>query len=155
MIEFQLNGLPQALEAEPEMPLLWALRDELGLTGTRFGCGKGLCGACTVHVDGVATRSCTLPLSRVAGTAVTTIEGLGGEHPLQQAWRVHNVPQCGYCQSGQVMSAAALLATNPAPDRETIRGAMAGNICRCGAYNKIQGAIAAVVADASAPAVEA
>jgi aerobic-type carbon monoxide dehydrogenase small subunit (CoxS/CutS family) len=125
------------------MPLLWALRDVLGMTGTKFGCGQALCGACTVHVDGVATRSCVLPVSAVAGSRITTIEGLGAksDHPLQQAWVQHDVPQCGYCQSGQIMSAAALLAKNPDPTDAEIDTAMAGNICRCGTYNDIRAAI--------------
>lgn len=144
LIRFQLNGSAVVLDTDPATPLLWALRDQLGLTGTKFGCGIGVCGACTVHLDGRASRSCTLPLAAVADRAVTTIEGLGGSHPLQLAWVEHNVPQCGYCQSGQIMSAAALLASNPAPDRAEIRTAMAGNLCRCGTYNKIQRAIRSV-----------
>ncbi|MFU8765448.1 MAG: (2Fe-2S)-binding protein, partial [Haliea sp.] len=135
-----------SLNIDPQTPLLWALRDTLRLTGTKFGCGMGLCGACTVHLDDTAVRSCSLPVAAVAGKAVTTIEGLGGSHPLQQAWVEHNVPQCGYCQSGQIMSAAALLAANPTPDEEAIRQAMAGNLCRCGTYHKVQQAILSVVA---------
>ena len=146
MIAFTLNGSDVSLDADPQTPLLWALRDNLRLTGTKFGCGMGLCGACTVHLDGTAVRSCSLPLEAVAGKTVTTIEGLGGSHPLQQAWVEHNVPQCGYCQSGQIMSAAALLAANPAPDQEAIRQAMAGNLCRCGTYHKVQRAILSVSA---------
>jgi isoquinoline 1-oxidoreductase alpha subunit len=141
MIEFELNGSPQRLDTDPSTPVLWVLRDILNLTGTKFGCGMGLCGACTVHLEGRAVRSCSLPLSAVAGKKVTTIEALGGEHPLQQAWVDHNVPQCGYCQSGQIMSAVALLATNPTPTDEEIRNGMAGNLCRCGTYNKIHRAI--------------
>ncbi|GAB3307919.1 (2Fe-2S)-binding protein [Haliea atlantica] len=140
-VEFQLNGQPVAIEADPSMPLLWALRENLRMTGTKFGCGMGLCGACTVHVDGVATRSCTLPLQGVAGRSVTTIEGLDAEHPLFAAWVEHKVPQCGYCQSGQVMAAAALLAENPSPDRQQVRNALSGNLCRCGTYNRIQNAV--------------
>jgi isoquinoline 1-oxidoreductase alpha subunit len=145
MIEFKLNGQTLQLDSDPGTPLLWVLRDELGLTGTKFGCGMGLCGACTVHLDEIAMRSCSLPLQMVAGKSVTTIEALGGEHPLQKAWVEHNVPQCGYCQPGQIMSAAALLASTPAPDDQQIRNAMAGNVCRCGTYQKIQTAIRAVV----------
>lgn len=143
MIELQLNGeiisLPDDLD--PNTPLLWVVRERLGLTGSKFGCGRGLCGACTMHVDGQATRSCVLPVSQVAGKAVTTIEGLGGDHPVQQAWREIDVPQCGYCQSGQIMSAAALLAGNPHPSTDEINRAMAGNICRCGSYPRIRRAI--------------
>lgn len=145
-VEFQLNGQPVALDADPAMPLLWALRETLRLTGTKFGCGMGLCGACTVHLDGVATRSCTLPLQGVAGRSVTTIEGLDPDHPLFSAWVEHNVPQCGYCQSGQVMAAAALLAENLAPDRQQVRQALAGNLCRCGTYNRIQSAVLSAAA---------
>lgn len=141
MIEFRLNGSTHRLTADPATPLLWVIRDTLGLTGTKFGCGMGLCGACTVHLDGQAIRSCVTPLSAAAGKAVTTIEGLGGNHPLQLAWVEHNVPQCGYCQSGQIMAAAALLASDPNPDNARIRQFMAGNLCRCGTYNKIQRAI--------------
>jgi len=156
MIAFTLNGNDLSLDIDPQTPLLWALRDNLRLTGTKFGCGMGLCGACTVHLDGTAVRSCSLPLAAVAGKAITTIEGLGGRHPLQQAWVEHNVPQCGYCQSGQIMSAAALLASNPAPDEEAIRRAMAGNLCRCGTYHKVQQAILSVAAVAHwEPAAEA
>jgi isoquinoline 1-oxidoreductase alpha subunit len=149
MIEFKLNDQALQLDSDPNTPLLWVLRDELGLTGTKFGCGMGLCGACTVHLDGIAMRSCSLPVQMVAGKSVTTIEGLGGEHPLQKAWVEYNVPQCGYCQPGQIMSAAALLSSTPAPDDEQIRNAMTGNICRCGTYRKIQAAIRSV-ADAAA-----
>ena len=141
MIEFELNGKKLQLNVDPETPLLWVLRDNLGMLGTKFGCGMGLCGACTVHLDGTAMRSCSTPLSMVAGKAVATIESLGGDHPLQQAWVEHNVPQCGYCQSGQIMSAAALLERNPSPTSQQIRDAMAGNICRCGTYSKIHRAI--------------
>jgi len=141
MFEFVLNGEPQRLEVEADTPLLWVLRDNLKLNGTKFGCGMGLCGACTVHLDGEPVRSCTLPISAIAGRDVTTIEFLGGDHPVQKAWIEHNVPQCGYCQSGQIMSAVALLTTNPTPSDADIRNAMAGNICRCGTYNKIRLAI--------------
>ena len=144
MIELEVNGQPQRIDADGQMPLLWALRENLGLTGTKFGCGIAQCGACTVHVDGIATRSCTMPLAAVAGRAVTTIEGLAAEserHPVQQAWIDEQVPQCGYCQSGQIMSAAALLASNAAPTDAEIDAAMRGNICRCGMYARIRRAI--------------
>ena len=143
MIEFELNGIPQQVEIEPETPLLWVLRDELGLTGTKFGCGIGQCGACTVHLDGVATRTCVLPVAAIAGRKVTTIEGLSaeGDHPVQRAWVENSVPQCGYCQSGQVMAAAALLAEHPKPSTEQVEAAMT-NICRCGSYGRIRRAIA-------------
>ncbi|QUV86016.1 (2Fe-2S)-binding protein [Chloracidobacterium aggregatum] len=138
-----INGTKQTCDAPPEMPLLWVLRDVLGLTGTKYGCGAGLCGACTVHLDGVAVRSCTLPLSRVEGKRVTTIEGLSpdGMHPVQQAWKLEDVAQCGYCQPGQVMAAAALLAAKPKPTEEDIANAMAGNLCRCGTYQRIRAAV--------------
>ncbi|CAH0990177.1 Isoquinoline 1-oxidoreductase subunit alpha [Sinobacterium norvegicum] len=143
MVEFTLNGEHQSLDIEADTPLLWVLRDELRMTGTKFGCGMGLCGACTVHIDGVASRSCIMPVSFIAGKNITTIEGLSSDnnHPLQQAWVAHNVPQCGYCQSGQIMSAAALLASNGSPDDEAIDSAMSGNICRCGTYPRIKAAI--------------
>ena len=142
-IELTLNGKTITLEADPQMPLLWAIRDLAGLTGTKFGCGKALCGACTVHVNGNAVRSCVLPISAAAGASVTTIEGLSedGNHPVQLAWREFNVPQCGYCQSGQIMSAAALLQSNPKPTDADIDSAMSGNICRCGTYTRIRKAI--------------
>ena len=142
-VEFVLNGTSASCGADPQTPLLWVLREDFVLTGTKFGCGKGLCGACTVHLDGAPVRSCTLPLVMVAGKTVTTIEGLGqqGVHPLQQAWIAANVPQCGYCQSGQIMAAAALLAANPRPSDADIDGAMSGNICRCGTYPRIRRAI--------------
>jgi isoquinoline 1-oxidoreductase alpha subunit len=138
-----LNGHPVTLEAEPEMPLLWALRDLLDLTGTKYGCGIGACGACTVHLDGVAVRSCQLPVGSIGTKPVTTIEGLStdGSHPVQQAWVAHEVSQCGYCQPGQIMSAAALLARTPRPTDAEIDSAMAGNICRCGTYPRIRDAI--------------
>jgi isoquinoline 1-oxidoreductase alpha subunit len=141
VVEFELNGEKQKLDVALDTPLLWVLRDNLKLTGTKFGCGVGLCGACTVHLDGQAMRSCSLPISAIVGRSVTTIESLGGDHPLQRAWIEHNVPQCGYCQSGQIMSAAALLASNNAPSNDEIRNAMSGNICRCGTYTKIRKAI--------------
>lgn len=142
-IHFELNGQPQQLSIEDDTPLLWVLRDVLHMNGTKFGCGMGLCGACTVHMDGIPMRSCSLPISVVQGKVITTIEGLAsnGDHPLQQAWVAENVPQCGYCQSGQIMSAAALLATNPSPSDEDINNAMSGNICRCGTYGRIRKAI--------------
>ncbi|MCY3837472.1 MAG: (2Fe-2S)-binding protein [Gammaproteobacteria bacterium] len=144
MTEITINGVARQLAADPHMPLLWAIREELGLSGTKFGCGIAQCGACTVHLDGAAIRSCITPLRAVAGRAVTTIEGLAtdaGLHPLQQAWIDEQVPQCGYCQSGQIMSAAALLATKPAPTDADIDSAMRGNICRCGTYSRIRRAI--------------
>ena len=144
MIEFQVNGEARRVDAEPEMPLLWVIREHLALSGTKFGCGIAQCGACTVHVDGVAMRSCTMPVGAVRGRAVTTIEGLaaaGTMHPLQKAWIDEQVPQCGYCQSGQIMSAAALLASNPEPNDADIDAAMRGNICRCGTYARIRRAI--------------
>ena len=142
-IEFTLNGQSLSLDVDPELPLLWAIRDVAGLTGTKFGCGKALCGACNVHVDGQPVRSCSVPLAAVSGLAVTTIEGLSadGDHPVQRAWRDLNVPQCGYCQSGQIMSAAALLEHNPNPSDADIDMAMSGNICRCGTYTRIRKAI--------------
>ncbi|CAH1001460.1 Isoquinoline 1-oxidoreductase subunit alpha [Neolewinella maritima] len=138
-----VNGQPRTLEAEPEMPLLWALRDELGLVGTKYGCGIGACGACTVHLDGVAMRSCSLPLGKLNGEAITTIEGLSaeGDHPVQLAWLEHDVPQCGYCQAGQIMSAASLLNLTPDPSEADISSGMSGNICRCGTYSRIHAAV--------------
>ena len=138
-----VNGQLRTLEAEPDMPLLWALRDELGLMGTKYGCGIGACGACTVHIDGVAMRSCSIPLSKLNGEEVTTIEGLSenGDHPVQLAWLEHDVPQCGYCQAGQMMSAASLLALTPDPSEADIRAGMSGNICRCGTYTRINAAV--------------
>lgn len=138
-----VNGHEHDLDVPPEMPLLWALRDVLGLTGTKYGCGIAACGACTVHVDGRAERSCVLEVGSVAGKRVTTIEGLdpAGEHPVQRAWREMNVPQCGFCQTGQIMQAAALLAENPKPSNEDIVQALDGNICRCGCYERIHAAV--------------
>ena len=143
MIKLKVNGVSRDFDGEPDMPLLWYLRDELRLTGTKFGCGEGLCGACTVHVNGAAARSCQLPMQSVAGKAVVTIEGLSAkaDHPVQQAWRQTNVPQCGYCQSGQIMQAAALLKQKPRPTDADIDSAMKGNICRCGTYQRIREAI--------------
>jgi isoquinoline 1-oxidoreductase subunit alpha len=142
-IAFTVNGRQQSVDVAPQMPLLWVLRDTLGITGTKFGCGMGLCGACTVHVDGQALRSCSTPISNVAGKRVTTIEGLSadGSHPVQKAWLEADVPQCGYCQSGQIMTAAALLASKPKPTDAEIDSAMRGNICRCGTYQAIREAI--------------
>jgi aerobic-type carbon monoxide dehydrogenase small subunit (CoxS/CutS family) len=143
MIDVSINGQSRRLDADPDMPLLWALRDVLNLTGAKYGCGIAQCGACTVHVNGEAVRACVTPLSAVVGKQVTTIEGLHpeGKHPLQQAWIEAQVPQCGYCQSGQIMSAAALLAKNPQPSDADIDAAMAGNLCRCGTYQRIRSAI--------------
>jgi isoquinoline 1-oxidoreductase alpha subunit len=138
-----VNGQPHDVDAPPDMPLLWVLRDLIGLTGTKFGCGMALCGACTVHLDGQPVRSCITPVSAVAGRPVTTIEGLSrdGTHPVQRAWQEIDVVQCGYCQSGQVMTAAALLERNPAPSDADIDTAMAGNLCRCGTYQRIRAAV--------------
>ena len=142
-VSFVLNGKPQTVDVNPAMPLLWVLRDTLNLTGTKFGCGIAMCGACTVHVNGEATRSCITPISTVAGKKVTTIEGLSAEHshPVQRAWIDVDVPQCGYCQSGQIMAAAALLAKNPRPSDSEIDDGMSGNLCRCGTYLRIRQAI--------------
>ncbi len=143
MIQVEINGQPRKFEGDGEMPLLWYLRDELQLTGSKFGCGMGLCGACTVHVNGEAARSCLTPMRTLAGKEVVTIEGLDehGAHPLQEAWEQVNVPQCGYCQSGQIMQAAALLRSKPTPTDHDIDEAMQGNICRCGTYQRIRKAI--------------
>ncbi|MGE0440321.1 MAG: (2Fe-2S)-binding protein [Gemmatimonadales bacterium] len=143
MITVTINGQPKEIDADPSMPLLWALRDVLGLTGTKFGCGIAQCGACTVHLDGVPVRSCSMPLSAVGTKKVTTIEGLSpeGSHPVQRAWVELQVPQCGYCQSGQIMSAAALLASKADPSDADIDQAMNGNLCRCGTYQRIRAAI--------------
>jgi isoquinoline 1-oxidoreductase alpha subunit len=142
-VNFNLNGKRVAAQAEPDTPLLWVIRDELGLTGTKFGCGAALCGACTVHLDGQAIRSCQTPVSAVQGRRVATIESLSrnNSHPLQVAWIRHDVPQCGYCQSGQLMSAAALLARNNNPSDADIDAAMSGNLCRCGTYGRVRAAI--------------
>ena len=144
MIKLQINGKPRTFDVPGDMPLLWVLRDEAHMTGTKFGCGMALCGACTVHVDGEPTRSCVLPISAVAGKKITTIEGIGATpagKATQQAWLAAEVVQCGYCQSGQIMSAAALLAKNKKPTDAEIDDAMAGNICRCGTYTRIRAAI--------------
>jgi isoquinoline 1-oxidoreductase alpha subunit len=145
MVSVNVNGQERTFDGDPSMPLMWYLRDELGLTGTKFGCGVALCGACTVHLNGEAIRSCSIPISDVAGKKVVTIEGLDpkGEHPVQVAWRNLSVPQCGYCQAGQIMQAAALLAKTPAPTDEQIDTAMYGNICRCGCYQRIHSAVRA------------
>jgi isoquinoline 1-oxidoreductase alpha subunit len=151
MISITVNGRRLQFDGDGAMPLLWYLRDELGLTGTKFGCGVSACGACTVHLDGQAVRACVTPMSGAAGKSVTTIEGLDpeGEHPVQRAWREHGVPQCGYCQSGQIMQAAALLAGTPRPSDAQIDASMAGNICRCGTYMRIRAAIHAAAAGRS------
>lgn len=143
MVKLNVNGTIRSIEASPEMPLLWALRDVLGLTGTKYGCGIAVCGACTVHVNGEPVRSCVTPLSAVGEQKVTTIEGLSKDHthPVQKAWLALDVPQCGYCQSGQIMSAAALLAKTPKPTDAQINDAMSGNLCRCGTYQRIRAAI--------------
>ena len=141
----KVNGKERQISADADTPLLWVLRDELELVGTKFGCGIGQCGACTVHINGVASRSCLLSAAALEGTEITTIEGLGTKenlHPVQEAWVEHDVPQCGYCQAGQIMTASAFLAENPGPTREEIREAMQGNICRCAAYNRIEKAVA-------------
>ncbi len=144
-IQLRVNGKSLTADVDPNTPLLWVLRDSLGLVGTKFGCGMALCGACTVHADGDPIRACSTPVSAVAGKAITTIEGLAASpdklHPLQQAWIEHDVPQCGYCQAGQLMSAAALLAHTPKPTDAEIDSAMAGNICRCGTYQRVRAAI--------------
>ena len=150
MIEFMLNGQAVQTADAPDTPLLWVVRDTFKLKGTKFGCGAALCGACTMHVDGAAVRTCTLPVRAVAGRDVTTIEGLGTPddlHPLQEKWVELSVPQCGYCQPGQIMSAAALLSANPQPTEAEVETAMAGNICRCGCYPRIKSAILAVADD--------
>ncbi|MBV8341263.1 MAG: (2Fe-2S)-binding protein [Gammaproteobacteria bacterium] len=154
MISFNLNGKDTAVDVEADMPLLWVLRDTLGLTGTKFGCGMALCGACTVQLDGAPIRSCVTPVSAASGRKVTTIEGLSSDnsHPVQKAWLELDVPQCGYCQSGQIMAAAALLAQKPQPSDAEIDAFMSGNICRCGTYQRIRAAIhraAALAADTS------
>lgn len=145
MITVRINGTERRYDGDPAMPLLWFLRDELGLTGTKYGCGIAMCGACTVHLEGEATRACQTAMQDVAGKSVVTIEGLAakGDHPLQQAWIDHQVAQCGYCQGGQIMQAAALLKSTPAPTDEQIDSAMGGNLCRCGTYNRIKTAIKA------------
>ena len=144
-VSFNLNGKQVAAQAEPDTPMLWVIRDELGLTGTKFGCGAALCGSCTVHVDGSAVRSCVTPMSELSGKSVVTIEGLSpkGDHPVQVAWRDQGVPQCGYCQAGQIMNAAAFLAKTPGPTDAQITEAMTGNLCRCGCYQRIHAAVRA------------
>jgi isoquinoline 1-oxidoreductase alpha subunit len=143
MVSVTVNGSARTFDGDADMPLLWYLRDVLQITGTKFGCGQALCGACTVHLDGVAVRSCQTPMKAAAGKAVTTIEGLDakGQHPLQVAWRELGVPQCGYCQSGQIMQAASLLKQKPSPSDADIDTAMSGNICRCGTYTRVKAAI--------------
>ena len=143
MIQLKINGAPRKFDGDPEMPLLWYLRDTIQLTGTKYGCGMGLCGACTVHINGEAQRSCSVTLKDAAGKSVTTIEALhpAGEHPVQKAWKQLNVAQCGYCQTGQIMQAAALLKKKPKPTDKDIDDAMQGNICRCGTYQRIRAAI--------------
>jgi isoquinoline 1-oxidoreductase alpha subunit len=144
MVKLVINGVERELDVPEDMPLLWVLREVAGMTGTKFGCGAALCGACTVHVNGIATRSCVMPVGTLAGQRITTIEGLaqgGVKHPCQRAWMELSVPQCGYCQSGQIMSASALLAAQPEPTNEDIDAVMAGNLCRCGTYPRIRAAI--------------
>jgi isoquinoline 1-oxidoreductase alpha subunit len=150
-VDLMINGQLISLDVDPQMPLLWALRDVAGLTGTKYGCGKALCGVCNVNVDGQVVRSCVFPVSAAAGKNVTTIEGLSedGNHPVQVAWRELNVPQCGYCQPGQIISAAALLERNPNPSDADIDNAMSGNLCRCGTYTRIRAAIHKVAEDRS------
>lgn len=142
-ISFSLNGVPQSLDVSPDVPILWIVRDVVGLPGTKFGCGIAQCGACTIHLDGQPVRSCSTPIAAAAGKSITTIEGLASDtlHPLQQAWIDEDVPQCGYCQSGQLMGAAALLAANPDPSDADIDAALSGNVCRCGTYNRIRRAV--------------
>jgi len=149
MIELSVNGVGRQFNGDPNMPLLWYVRDELGLTGSKFGCGAGLCGACTVHVGGEAVRACITAVSEAEGQDITTIEGLdpNGNHPVQRAWRAENVPQCGYCQTGQIMNAAALLAANPNPTDQEIIDGMDGNICRCGTYQRIHAAVRTAAAE--------
>ena len=143
LFQLNINGTTHELDIDPSTPILWVLRDHLNLVGTKYGCGIAQCGACTVHLNGVAVRSCQLPISAVGNNTLTTIEGLSekGEHPVQKAWIEHDVPQCGYCQAGQIMSASALLAANPNPSEEEIESAMNGNLCRCGTYTRIKAAI--------------
>jgi isoquinoline 1-oxidoreductase alpha subunit len=154
MVQLLINGTPAEVDVPPETPLLWVLRDSIGLTGTKYGCGLGLCGACTVHVNGEPVRSCQLDVGHVAGKAILTIEGLSpdGTHPVQQAWLRYQVPQCGYCQSGQIMAAAALLSARPRPTDADIDDAMSGIICRCGTYQRIRAAIHAAAGQPDAAA---
>ena len=157
MIEFTLNGKTVRTDEDPNTPLLWVVRDTFKLKGAKFGCGAGLCGACTMHIDGVASRTCIMPIAAVAGKAITTIEGLGTPedlHPVQAAWVEHSVPQCGYCQSGQIMSAAALLANNPNPTEADVDAAMSGNICRCGCYPQIKAAVMSAAASLAYNAID-
>jgi len=140
-LRLKVNGIERTVDRAPDTPLLWVLRESVGTTGVKFGCGKAQCGACTIHLDGEPIRSCVTPVAAAEGKAITTIEGLGGEHPVQLAWMEENVPQCGYCQSGQIMSAVALLNANPDPTRDEVDDAMSGNICRCGTYPRIRKAI--------------
>lgn len=142
-INLKINGKSQTVEADPNTPMLWVLRDHLNLVGTKYGCGVAQCGACTIHLDGVAVRSCQLPVSAAEGASITTIEGLSetGDHPVQKAWIAHDVPQCGYCQAGQIMTAVAFLKENPNPSDTEIEQAMNGNICRCGTYLRIKAAV--------------
>lgn len=143
LIKLKINGKQREFDVDPNTPLLWVLRDHAGLTGTKYGCGIAQCGSCTVHINGTATRSCNIPVSGMEGKEITTIEGLSenGDHPVQKAWLEHDVAQCGYCQTGQIMSAAALLESNPNPSDEVIASAMVGNICRCGTYLRVRQAI--------------
>jgi isoquinoline 1-oxidoreductase subunit alpha len=147
MLELKINGEAKQVDVEPDTPLLWVLRDTLGLTGTKYGCGVAACGACTVHLDGEAARSCVIPVSAAVGKSITTIEGLGAKapHPVQQAWIAHEVPQCGYCQSGMIMASAALLAKNPQPSDADLDAALS-NICRCGTYSRVRKAMRALAA---------
>lgn len=149
-ISISVNGKAQQVDAPAEMPLLWLLRDTLGMTGTKFGCGVGMCGSCTVHVDGKAAKACVTTVGELSGKKVTTIEGLSadGNHPVQKAWRAHNVPQCGYCQAGQIMQGAALISENKTPTDAQILEAMSGNICRCGAYQRIFAAVKSAAKEA-------
>jgi isoquinoline 1-oxidoreductase subunit alpha len=154
MIQLKVNSVSRSFDGDPQMPLLWYLRDELGLTGTKFGCGIGVCGSCTVHQNGAAVRACITPVQATAGAEIVTIEGLGagqphGLHPVQKAWMASNVPQCGYCQAGQIMQAAALLKSTPHPTDADIDQGMAGNICRCGTYQRIRAAIKAAAGRAA------
>ena len=156
MTSFVLNGEEVTVQVSDDTPLLWALREELQMLGTKFGCGAGLCGACTVILDGQATRSCVMPVAAVAGKSVLTIEGLGGNHPVQRAWIDGSVAQCGYCQSGQIMSTVALLNQNPTPTEDDVKAALAGNICRCGTYQRILNAVhvaASAMVDSSSTAL--
>ncbi len=143
IFNLKVNGENHQVDVDPDTPILWVLRDNLDLVGTKFGCGIAQCGACTIHLDGTAARSCSVPISQVGEASVTTIEGLSekGDHPLQEAWREHDVPQCGYCQAGQIMNAASLLSKNPSPSDQEIESAMYGNLCRCTSYLKIKAAI--------------